>query len=278
MRGGGKMTSIRFLVRTVIVGLAIAAAATAAIGAVEKTDGERDRLFQERSYLGKPLVYWLNIIRSRNEEGITLAFDAVRSLGPDGWIAVPDLTRLIAAPFSPIEIGMDSQESVAAKLYDIAVRAEAIDTLAWMGESGSPAALSLIRWALAERIIPDPSRNPDNDELFVELVIVDAEQRMRVAGAIAQFGPDASPMIAALLSATNPAKRKLGVAILSEGALPIAAELLHSRDCEDQKLGFLILEDMDLVVAQSHLDELKKGLGCSRLANNLRIQKETEHE
>ena len=256
------MTSMRFLLRTVIVGLAIAAVSTAAIGAVEKTTDERDRLFQERTYLGKPFTYWLQIIRDRNKAAIALAFDAVRSLGPDGWIAVPDLTRLIEARFSPIDIGTDSPESVAAKLYDIAIRAEAIDTLAWMGESGSPAALSLIRWALADRMIPAASRNPDDDELFVELVIVDAEQRMRVAGAIAQFGPDASPIIAALLSASNPAKRKLGVAILSQRALPLAAELMRSHSCEDRQLGFLILKDMDLVVAPSYLDELQQRMVC----------------
>ena len=90
------MTSMRFLLRTVIVGLAIAAVSTAAIGAVEKTTDERDRLFQERTYLGKPFTYWLQIIRDRNKAAIALAFDAVRSLGPDGWIAVPDLTRLEA--------------------------------------------------------------------------------------------------------------------------------------------------------------------------------------
>jgi hypothetical protein len=54
---------------------------------------------------------------------------------------------------------------------------------------------------------------------------------MRVAGAVAQFGPAAAPAIAALLKSADGEERKLGVAILSENALPIASNLLKSRNC-----------------------------------------------
>ena len=63
-------------------------------------------------------------------------------------------------------------------------------------------------------------------------------------------------MVAKLLTSTDPSKRKLAVAILSQDALPIAAELLRSKLCEDRELGLLVLKDMDLVVSQAHIDEL----------------------
>jgi hypothetical protein len=62
--------------------------------------------------------------------------------------------------------------------------------------------------------------------------------------------------VAKLLTSSDSAKRKLGVAILGQDALPIAAELLRSNDCEERKVGLLILQDMDLVVARPYLDEL----------------------
>jgi hypothetical protein len=44
---------------------------------------------------------------------------------------------------------------------------------------------------------------------------------MRVAGAVARFGPAAAPEIVALLKSPDGEKRKLGVANLSEGTLAI---------------------------------------------------------
>ena len=122
--------------------------------------------------------------------------------------------------------------------------------------------MPLIRWALTPLVIPDLIRNPDNEELFIELVMMDTEQRLRVVGAISQFGPDASPIIAGLLSSPDAAKRKLGVAILREGALPIAVALLRSRHCDDRNLGLIILKDMDLVVAKPYLDWLQARIVC----------------
>ena len=249
------MTSIRCVIRTVVMILAIGISAEAA---PQNTDYDANKLFQEPTYFGQPLTFWLEVIRDRNEEKISLAFDAVRSLGPDGWIAVPDLTRIISASFAPIDLAKDSHESIASKLYDVSVRAEAVDALGAIGESASPAASALIRWALMPRILPGSSRTADDEELFMELVILDAEERLRVAAAIAKLGRSAFPAVAALLSSPEAPRRRLGVAVLNQDALPIAAELLRSDACEDRKLGFAIFKDMDLVVAQPYLDELRK--------------------
>src|SRR5215510_9696309 len=64
------------------------------------------------TYGGRPLSYWLNIIRERDEKMISLAFDAIRSLGPRAAVAVPELTRTVTAPFTPIHIGRDSDEVI----------------------------------------------------------------------------------------------------------------------------------------------------------------------
>jgi hypothetical protein len=253
------MTSIRLLIRATVVVLSIAIVAPAASAS---NDDPPVRPFQERTYQGKPFTYWLQVIRDRDKEMIPLAFDAIHSLGQDAWIAVPELTRLVAAPFDPIHIGDDSRKLLASKLYDIAVRTEAVETLGWIGEPASPSGITLIRWALTSRIAPGAFSGAEDGELFIDLVTMDTEQRMRVAGAIAAFGPGASPLIAGLLSSPDATKRKLGVAILSQRALPLAAELMRSHSCEDRQLGFLILKDMDLVVAPSYLDELQQRMVC----------------
>jgi hypothetical protein len=255
------MKSIRHLLRIAITVTAIAITAPVLLPA-EDTHPKKIEPLQEPAYFNKPLSYWLGVIRDRDEKKIALAFEAIRGLGPDAWAAVPDLTRLVAAPFTPIHIGKDSHEMIAAKLYDITLRDEAIDTLTVIGESSSTATLSLVRWALTQRVVPGIMRNEDDDELFIELVMMDTEQRMRVAGAISEFGPDAAPVIAALISSQDAEKRKLGVAILSEGALPIAAEMLRSGKCEERVLGFQILKDMELVVAKPYIDELMRRLVC----------------
>ena len=160
----------------------------------------------EPQYLGRNLNYWMSVIRDRNQDMISLAFEAIRWLGPEARAAVPDLTALIEAPFTPIRIGKDSQKVIASKLYEIEVRAGAIDALASIGESASPAALSLVRWALMPHVVVENIRNMDDQELFIELAIMDTEQRMRVAGAIPEFGRDASPVIAGLLSSPDAEK------------------------------------------------------------------------
>jgi hypothetical protein len=229
-----------------------------ASAAVEKSGDDRDQLFQERTYQGQPLTFWLKVIRDRNEDKLAAAFDAIHSLGPDAWIAVPELTRLVEAPFVAINIDHDSQEAVAAKLYDITVRSEAIETLGWIGESAAPSTMALLEWGLMQRISAPAKHSAERDELFIELVAMDAEQKMRVAGAVAQFGRDTFPAIARMVASADPAKRKLAVAILNQDALPVATELLRSEACDDRELGLQILKDMDLVVAPNHIDELSR--------------------
>src|SRR5262245_66345985 len=73
----------------------------------------------EPTYQGKTLNYWLKSIRDRNEELIPLAFDAIRALGSDARAAVPELTRVVAAPFAPIRLGIDSDEVAVAKPNDL---------------------------------------------------------------------------------------------------------------------------------------------------------------
>jgi hypothetical protein len=163
-------------------------------GAVGSSDDNRDRLFQERTYLGKPLTFWLKALRDRDEENLSNAFEAIHSLGTDAWIAVPELSRVVDAPFEPIRIGTDSMETIASKLYDVTVRTEAIGTLGWIGEPAAPSTLALIKWGLMQRISMDFKRSPDNNDLFIELVAMDAEQRMHVAGAVAQLGHNTFPL------------------------------------------------------------------------------------
>jgi hypothetical protein len=61
-----------------------------------------------------------------------------------------------------------------------------------------------------------------------------------------------------MLASSDAAKRKLGVAILSQDALPVATELLRSKICDDRPLGLQILKDVDLVVSPDHIDELSR--------------------
>jgi hypothetical protein len=152
---------------------------------------------------------------------------------------------------------------IASKLLSIHLRADAIDALTAIGEAAASSAAPLIQWAVTVRVIPMNLDNVKNDELFVDLITLDVLERMRVAGAVARFGPVAAPAIVALLKSPDGEKRKLGVAILNENALPIAAYLLKSRNCEDRKRGIAILADMWPVVAKEHLAQLKAALVCN---------------
>jgi hypothetical protein len=151
---------------------------------------------------------------------------------------------------------------IAPKLLSIHLRADAIDALTAIGEAAASSAAPLIQWALTVRVIPMNLDNVKDDELFVDLITLDVLERMRVAGAVARFGPAAAPAIMALLKSPDDEKRKFGVAILSENALPIAADLLKSRNCEDRKRGIAILADMWPVVAQEHLAAVRTAFVC----------------
>jgi hypothetical protein len=168
----------------------------------------------------------------------------------------------VAEPFTPVRIGVDRDDVIAPKLLSIRLRADAIDALTAIGVAAASSAVPLIQWALTVRVIPMKLDNMKDDELFVDLITMDVLERMRVAGAVARFGPAAAPAIVALLKAPDGEKRKLGVAILSENTLPIAAYLLKSRNCENRKRGIAILADMWPVVAKEHLTELETALVC----------------
>jgi hypothetical protein len=50
---------------------------------VNESWDDRDAVVpDDLTYRGRPLNYWLNIIRERDEKMISLAFEAIRSLGP----------------------------------------------------------------------------------------------------------------------------------------------------------------------------------------------------
>ena len=225
---------------------------------INNAAGETPR---ESMYQGKPLSYWLRSLRDRDDK-IVLALDAMTDLGPDAWPAVEELTRIVAEPFTPVRIGEDLRDVVAAKLSSIRLRSGAIDALTAIGEAAASSTLPLIQWALAVRVIPINLDILSDNELFVDLLTIDVLERMRVAGAVARFGPAAAPAVAALLKSSDDEKRKLAVAILSENTLPIVAHLLKSRNCQDQRRGIAILADMWPVVAKDHLTELKTALVC----------------
>jgi HEAT repeat protein len=205
------------------------------------------------------LVYWLKIIRNRDEKMISLAFEAIRNLGPQAAVAVPELTRTVAAPFLPIRIGKDSNEMIADKLYDIELRSEAIDALASIGEAASPATIPIIDWALTIRVVPG---NMSRDELerFMSLVTLDAEYRIRVITAVTAFGKPAVPVVVRLLKSSDIEKRKFATVILGEEALMIAEDLMKSGSCDDRQLAIAILSDMKPMVA--YLAELRQSVAC----------------
>jgi hypothetical protein len=258
------MKLTRSMIGFIVIVLALTGNASAAM---RESDDPPVRVFQERIYRGKPIEFWLKVLRDHNDKLMSDAFEAIHSLDQDAWVAVPELTKIVGSPFTAIRVGVDSHETIASKLYDIAVRTEAIDTLAWIGESGAPATAALVQWALTTRVVPGVHRNADEYELFIELVALDAEQKMRVAGAVASFGTDAFPMVARMLTSLDAPKRRLAVAILSQDALPVAAELLRSRTCDERELGLNILKDMELVVSPRLLDELAHQFreNCSKL-------------
>jgi hypothetical protein len=191
-------------------------------------------------YMGKPLSYWTESIRNRDAE-MELAFEAIRTLGPDAKSAVPDLTRIVSEPFTAIQVGIDNPDLIA---------------------SAASSSVPLIQWALTVRVIPMNVVTREDEELFIDLVALDVLERMRVAGAVAMFGRSALAPIAMSLAPHNEEERKLAVAILSEHGPPLAATLLKSRDCEARKLGLAILIDMWPVVSASHLTGLMNALVC----------------
>ena len=216
----------------------------------------------EPSYQGKPLNYWLKAIRHRDESLMPLAFDAIRALGPDARASIPELIRLLAAPFDPIRLGVDSDEMIATKLYDLEVRSEAIDALASIGEAAAPATIPLMNWAMMVRVMPSQTMDVEENDRFIDLVTVEAEYRIGVAHAIQQFRNPGIARLARFIKTADAEKRKFAVMTLGSEVLPIAADLLRSPNCDDERLGVAILEDLEPIVALVYLTQLKQNAVC----------------
>lgn len=246
-----------------LTGLLVLLIAIAAAAQAQERDVTTLTVQAEPTYRGKPLSHWLKSIQNRDLE-MELAFDAIHALGPDASAAVPELTEIVAESFTPVQIGVDTRDLILSKLADILLRADAVDALAAIGEAAAPSSETLIQWALTLRVIPGNLAEAKDQESFIDLVAMDVLERMRVAGAVAEFGPGASPAIAQSLTSPDAEERKLAVAILNEKALPIAASLLKAKNCDERELGIAILTDMWPVVPKDHPIELKSALGCGR--------------
>jgi hypothetical protein len=209
---------------------------------------------------GRPLSFWIKSIRERNAD-VEMAFEAIIELGPEARIAVPELTQIVAEPFTPIRIDRDSRSEMHSKLQNIHLRAGAVDGLAAIGEAAASSAEAVIRWGLTLRTVA-PEERPISNWLFIDLIGVDVLERMRAAGAVAQFGPAAAGPVQKLLESPDIEERKFSAAILNDAAVPIAADLMNSESCKDRQLGLSVLAGMWPVVAKDHLLALKKFLEC----------------
>jgi hypothetical protein len=217
----------------------------------------------EPSYQGKPLSYWVKSLRNRDDH-MSTAFEAVRILGPAASAAVPELTRIVSEPVIPIEVGVDGYGTASAKLRQIQLHSHAVDCLRAIGMPAASSAKALTQWALAERVVAGNFRDEEDRGVFINIVGIDVVERIRVAGAVAEFLPDSSMVVAELLKSKDEEAVKHGVAILSERSLPIATELLKSRNCTDEKLGLKMLADLWPVVAKDHLLDLRDTLPCTQ--------------
>jgi hypothetical protein len=212
--------------------------------------------------LGHPLSYWLKSIRDRDPEKIQMAFDAIVELGPEAWRAVPELTKIVAEPFAPIEFESDSRSQIHRKLLDIQLRAGAVDSLGAIGEAAASSAGPVIRWGMTIRVLPGHTRS-SADPFLIELIGIDVLERMRVAGTVARFGRDASGAVQKLIESPDNEARKFSAAILNEATVLIATGLMTSRSCVDRELGLSLLSAMWPVVAKDHLITLGEILECS---------------
>jgi hypothetical protein len=225
---------------------------------------ESDRFPRELGRRADGLGRWLNAIRERDPELMPQAFESIINLGPDAAAAVPELVRVVEAPFTAIQLGLDRDDVVAEKVFDIQVRSAAIDALAAIGPGAAPATIPLIRWALTVRaIIPAEIVNERDSESILHLTGLDVEYRIKVMNAVGEFGEPALAPLTELLKSPDAEVRKFVILILGEHALPIASELLRSLDCEDGMLGLRILNEMEPFVAKAYLAELKRTLVCT---------------
>jgi hypothetical protein len=234
---------------------------------------ETNRVQKDPVSLDKPLSYWIKVIRDRNEEELDTAFDAIIELGPGASAAVPELTQIVAEPFTPIRIGKDDKREVLSKLQTILMKAGAVDGLGAIGPEAAPSARSVIEWSLTIRVLPPEDRGAD--AMFIELVSMDVLERMRGAGTIAQFGIGAAPAVLELMKSNDSDRRKFAVAILNEATLPIVSDLMKSENCTERMRGLSVLADLWPVVASSHLDALTDTLACSESGSKAFAAKKT---
>lgn len=246
----------------------IVAAVILAIGVVTEVSAqsprnarEANRVQRDPVSLGRPLSYWINVIRDRDVEELEMAFDAIVVLGPAASAAVPELTQILAVPFSPIRPGKDDKREVLSKLGIILIKGAAIDALGAIGPEAAPSARSVIEWSLTIRVLPPEDRAAD--VIFIELVSMDVLERMRGAGTVSQFGTGAAPAVQELMESSDTDRRKFAVAILNEATLPIVSDFMKSESCKRRMLGLSVLADMWPVVPSSHLDALTDILACS---------------
>jgi len=259
----------RIVWSTVLIGLALTVSSESAsaqtdlrMGNLAAASKRESKNQDDPAALGHPLSYWLKSIHDRDPEKMQLAFDAIVELGPEAWRAVPELTKIVAEPFAPIEFERDSRSQIHTKLLGIQLRAGAVDSLGAIGEAAASSAEPVIRWGMTIRVLPGHTRS-SVDPFLIELIGIDVLERMRVAGTIARFGPHASDAVQKLIESSDNEARKFSAAILSDATVLIATGLMTSRSCADRELGLSLLSAMWPVVAKDHLITLGEILECS---------------
>jgi hypothetical protein len=217
----------------------------------------------EPDFHGQPLSYWVQVLRDRDDR-MDIAFAAIRQLGPGAAGALTELKRILNEPFTPIVVGSTRRDDLLAGLASIELRGKVVDA---MGDIGDPAsATALIKWALTPRIIAMGDLTDSQREIFIDLVGIDALERMRVVGVMAQFGSRADDVLTVMLQARDENARKLAVAILGERAMPVATDLLISRSCDDRQLGLALMGDMWSFIPRENIVAVESLTECGHFA------------
>jgi hypothetical protein len=114
--------------------------------------------------------------------------------------------------------GTDSNAVIAGKLRDIELRSAAVDALGAIGEAVAPSTSAVIKWALTIRLVFPEKATRNQDEQFIDLVILDAEYRRRVVTAITNFSQPAFSILVQLLKSSEAEVRKFVVTIIGLAA------------------------------------------------------------
>jgi hypothetical protein len=214
-------------------------------------------------FQGKPFSYWVQVLRDRDDQ-MDFAFAAIRQLGPRAVGVLPELKRILEEPFSPIVVGTIRRDDLLASLANIDLRGKAVEA---MGDIGDPAsATALIKWALTTRVLAGDNLTDSQREIFIDIVGIDALERIRVVGVMAQFGTRADAVLTVMLQGRDENARKLAVSILGERAMPVATDLLISRSCDDRQLGLSLMADLWPFIPRENMLAVEKLTMCSRFA------------